>query len=169
MPNVISTPAGSADQIRDSVLKYCNLWGIEDIQDEIQIEVSKRLIRSLGRTQPLLKIIRLNTELCATLNEFLDEVICHELAHIASVHQYGASIKPHGKEWRALVCLAGFEPSVRLSVDNGSEIGKPLKKYIHHCPVCHSQRIGRKRMTRWRCKSCVASGLSGELQIEEMV
>jgi predicted SprT family Zn-dependent metalloprotease len=169
MPTVISTSARSADQIRDSILKYCRLWGIETIQDDIQIEVSKRLTRSLGRTQPLKKIIRINAELCTTLNEYLEEVICHELAHIASVHQHGTAIKPHGEEWKALVSLAGFEPSVRLQVDSESAISKPPKKYKHYCPVCHSKRVGRRRMMRWRCKVCVTSGLSGQLQIEEMM
>jgi SprT protein len=168
MPNISSPNEHTAGQIRASILKFCALWRVEEIQDDIQVEFSTRLTRSLGRTQPLRKVIRLNRELCTTLNDYLNEVICHELAHIAAVHLHGPSIKPHGEEWQSLVRLAGFEPSIRLRVNGQSTTGKAPRRYKHYCPVCHSQRIGRTRMTRWRCSACVANGLSGELQIEEM-
>jgi SprT protein len=114
-------------------------------------------------------VIRLNSELYATLNDYLDEVICHELAHIAAVHLHGPSIKPHGHEWQKLVRLAGYEPSIRLRVDGQKTVGNAPRKYKHYCPVCHSQRTSRTQMTRWRCTACVANGISGELQIEEMM
>lgn len=168
MPNV-PTPSGkSAGRVRASIRKFCGLWGVEEIQDEVQVEYSTRITRSLGRTQPLKKVIRLNGELSTTLNDLLDEVICHELAHIAAVHLHGDSIKPHGEEWKKLVRLAGFEPSIQLHVILESSTGKASRSYRHYCPVCHSQRIGRIRMTRWRCKACAESGLPGELQIEEI-
>lgn len=169
MPKVLSPSEQSAAQIRASVLRFCALWGVEEIQDDILVEFSTRLTRSLGRTQPLRKVIRLNRGLCTTLNNYLDEVICHELAHIAAVHLHGPSIKPHGEEWKALVRMAGFEPSIKLQVIVEASIGKAPKSYKHYCPVCHSQRIGRTRMTRWRCAACAANGLSGELLIEEIV
>jgi len=160
--------AGNEEEIRTSILKFCKLWDVEEIQDEIQVEFSTRLTHSLGRTQPLQKIIRLNTELRTTLNDHLEEVICHELAHVAAVYQHGASLKPHGKEWQALVMLAGYEPSVRMKVNGQASPSKVSRRYKHLCPVCHSQSIGRTRMTRWRCPECVANGLSGELEIEEL-
>jgi predicted SprT family Zn-dependent metalloprotease len=168
MPNTAPPNLHRAGQIRASILKFCGLWGVEEIQDDIQVEFSSRLTRSLGRTQPLRKVIRLNNELRTTLNGHLEEVICHELAHVATVHLYGPSIKPHGEEWQTLVRLAGFEPSIRLWVDGQWTRDRAPRRYKHYCPVCHSQRIGRIRMTRWRCSACVANGLAGELQIEEM-
>ena len=168
MPSISSPSEKTADRIRASILELCALWRVEEIQDEIRIAFSSRLTRSLGRTQPKLKVIRLHNELCTSLNSYLDEVMCHELAHVVAVHLHGTSVKPHGKEWQELVRLAGFEPTVRLHVDDHASQIKPLKKYSHYCPVCHSERVARIRMTRWRCKVCVADGLSGELQIEEI-
>jgi SprT protein len=141
---------------------------VEDLQDSIGVEFTVRFTRSLGRTQPAQKMIRLSAELNTTLNEYLEEVLCHELAHIASVHLHGTSIKPHGMEWQELVRVAGYEPSIRLHIDGHGSIVKAPKRYKHYCLVCRSQRISRKRMTRWRCEACVANGLSGELQIEEL-
>jgi SprT protein len=168
MPSVAAPSTISAAKIEALILKFCALWGVEEIQDDIQLQFSTRFTRSLGRTQPRNKVIRLNSELCTELSDFLDEVICHELAHVAAVHLHGDSIKPHGEEWSALVRLAGFEPYIRLQVNGKSSIGKARRSFRHYCLVCHSERIGRMRMTRWRCKACVASGLSGELQIEEI-
>jgi len=161
--------AGYEKELRASILKFCSLWDVEELQGDIHVEFSTRLTRSLGRTQPLKKIIRLNRKLRTTLNDHLEEVICHELAHIAAVHQHGDSIRPHGEQWQNLVRMAGYEPSIRIQVNGQTCSGKSTGRYKHQCPVCHSQHIGRTRMTRWRCTECVANGLSGELEIEELV
>jgi len=169
MPGLPSPGGQNAAQTRAPILKFCALWGVIEIQDEVQVEFSRRLTRSLGRSQPLKKVIRLNSELSTKLNDLLEEVICHELAHVAAVHLHGDSIKPHGEEWKALVRMAGFEPSIKLRVIGEASVEKARKRYKHICPVCHSHQISRTRMTRWRCRACVASGLPGELQIEEIV
>jgi predicted SprT family Zn-dependent metalloprotease len=168
MSNTAPPTALIANQIRAFIDGFCGAWGVKGIQDDIKVEFSTRLTRSLGRTQPLQKIIRLNPELCTTLKSRLEEVICHELAHVVSVHQYGSSIKPHGEEWQSLVRSAGYKPSVRMYLNGQTFPRKPLKSYKHYCPVCYSQRIGRTRVTRWRCTECVTNGLSGELKIEEI-
>jgi predicted SprT family Zn-dependent metalloprotease len=168
MSNTASPTVRIANQIKASIDRFCGAWGVEEIRNDIQVEFSTQLTRSLGRTQPLQKVIRLNTELCTTLNDHLDEVVCHELAHIAVVYQHGVSIKPHGEEWQNLVRSVGYEPTVRMYVNSQASPGKLLKSYRHYCPVCHSQRIGRTRITGWRCTECVANGLSGELKIEKI-
>jgi SprT protein len=168
MPSISSANGKTTEQIRASIVRLCALWRIEEIQDQIEVAFSSRLTRSLGRTQPTLKVIRLHNDLSTILNPYLDEVICHELAHVAAAHLFGSAIKPHGEEWQTLVRLAGFEPTIRLHVDNRSSRNEPLPKYRHHCPVCHSERMARIRITRWRCKSCVTNGLSGELEIEKI-
>jgi len=169
MSNTATPTVRIVNQIKASIDRFCVAWGVEEIQNDIQVEFSARLTRSLGRTQPLQKVIRLNTELSTTLTDHLEEVICHELAHIAAVHQHGTSIKPHGEEWQKLVRSVGYEPSVRMYVNGQASPRKLLKSYKHYCPVCHFQRIGRTRMKRWRCAECVANGLSGELKITEIV
>lgn len=147
--------------------KFCKMWGIEDIADNIQVEFSSRITRSLGRTQPVAKIVRLNPKLQACSQGLFKEVLCHELAHIAAYCKFGSSIRPHGPEWQSLVLAAGYEPLVRLPVQLGQTTKQSTNRYIHKCPVCQSVRIAKKPMKRWRCGECFANGLTGRLTIKE--
>jgi len=160
--------SGRSAEIRRVVGRLCELWGIKGIEDEIAIEFSPRLTRSLGRTKPIQKVVRLNLELLGDSSSYLEEVLCHELAHIATVHKYGESSLPHGTEWRELIRLAGFEPRVRLYVSPGKPIQANSRVFLHKCPICFAERTAKRRMSQWRCGSCASNGLSGELLIEEI-
>lgn len=144
------------------------MWEIEEVEEEISVEYSSRMTRSLGRTQPLKKIIRLNLDVLSSLCQHLEEILCHELAHIAAVHKYGESISPHGQEWQSLVRQAGFEPNIRMHVSSSKIIQVSKRQFKHKCPICFSERIAKTRMTSWRCGSCVKEGMGGELIIEEV-
>jgi SprT protein len=148
-----------------SINDYCRLWGVEHIASDVVVGYSNRMTRSLGRTQPASKLIRLNALLQTKLNYLLEEVLCHELAHVAAYHLHGRSIRPHGPEWKALVRAAGFEPRVRIRLDIDLLREQNVKRYRHHCPVCNAARTARYRMTRWRCSRCIGAGLSGDLVI----
>lgn len=165
-----SVPLNNKDVsvIESCVSHLCKLWNIKSIEHEIKVEYSSRMTRSLGRTKPTKKLVRLNTNLSSSLSEHLEEVLCHEIAHIAATHKYGDEISPHGKEWQTLVRLAGYEPSIRMNVLTNN-IHKPLaKRFAHKCPVCFSEQVAKRRVTRWRCGNCVQAGLTGELVIEEV-
>ena len=146
--------------------KFCAIWDVAEIADEIQVSFSNRITRSLGRTQPASKIVRLNPRLITSKRDVFKAVVCHELAHIAAQHLHGGSIRPHGREWQALVRAAGHEPCVQMEVELGITPVKQDKCYTHYCPVCHTRRTAKKQMKRWRCGECVANGLSGILEIE---
>lgn len=69
---------------------------------------------------------------------------------------------------------AGYEPKTRLKLPPGAtETDAPKRRkrgvspylYVHRCPVCHRYRVARRLMKRWRCASCIQSGLTGELVI----
>ena len=38
----------------------------------------------------------------------------------------------------------------------------------HFCPVCHFERIAKRRVANWRCPECRAIGLPGRLHVEQM-
>jgi hypothetical protein len=92
---------------------WCHLWGVEELAPEITVEFSSRMTRSLGRCYPDRKLIRIAQFVREDSDALVQEVLCHEAAHIAAHHLYGSSIRPHGPEWRALMQEAGFPPSVR--------------------------------------------------------
>jgi len=155
-------------EIESIVSRLCKLWSIESIEDQITIEYSPRVTHSLGRTQPLKKVVRLNPEVSTSLSKHLEEILCHELAHIATVHKYGESPLPHGQEWQSLVRQAGFEPIIRMHVSSNKLSRVSTKRFRHKCPICFTERIAKIRMTRWRCSGCVKDGMDGELVIEEV-
>jgi predicted metal-dependent hydrolase len=99
--------------IRRALRDWCHLWGVEEIAPEISVEISSRMTRSLGRCYPDRKLIRIAQFVREESDALVQEVLCHEAAHIAAHHLYGSSIRPHGPEWKALMQKAGFPPSVK--------------------------------------------------------
>ena len=95
------------------------LWGAPDIAQTLRVEYSTRMTRSLGRAYPERSLIRIAAPLVHGPADFLDEVLCHEAAHIAVFRLHGRSVRPHGTQWQGLMRVAGFEPSTRLRVPEG--------------------------------------------------
>jgi predicted SprT family Zn-dependent metalloprotease len=47
----------------------------------------------------------------------LEEVLCHELAHVAVYRLHGRSVRPHGPEWKRLVRQVGFGAATHVQGD----------------------------------------------------
>jgi len=148
--------------------EYFSLWGCPDLARSVVIQFSDRLKSSLGRARVDVRNVRLNSLLASANEQLLDEVLCHELAHIAIYERFGTSVKPHGPEWVALVRQAGFEPRLRHSIA-GEKPQTATRRFEHLCPVCQTVRYAKRSMTRWRCESCVYAGLEGKLLIRSAV
>jgi SprT protein len=155
------------DRVKSRVEECFKLWGMPELSDSVSIEFSQRLTRSLGRTQVANHHIRLNMLLEKKWWDLLDEVLCHELAHIAVYEHFGPAAKPHGKEWAELVEKAGYEPRIRIGLE-GTEVTKQARKFEHICPVCQTVRYAAREMTRWRCSACTDAGLDGVLLIRSI-
>lgn len=103
--------------------------------------------------------------------EHLEQVLCHELAHIVAHVLIGRSEGPHGPTWRRLVSEAGYAPMVRLPETDGIQTSphnqrhSPVRRFLHRCLVCDFSRFARRPMKEWRCADCVAAGLDGRLFI----
>jgi SprT protein len=152
------------------VARLANIWNIPGLQERVSIQFSRRMRRSLGRCIPRRRSVRLNPWVLQRNPELMEEVLCHELAHIAAFELHGAKVRPHGREWRALMRAAGFGPRIRarLSRDvqaepNGQWPAEPL--YEHRCPVCQITRLARRRVPQWRCAACASAGLEAKLVI----
>jgi len=79
------------------------------------------MTRSLGRCYPDRRLIRIARFVLEESEDLFQEVLCHEAAHVAAYHLHGQTIRPHGREWKALIQMAGYPPSVRYK-------GVPLSK-----------------------------------------
>lgn len=163
-------------ETHESVERWLDAWNIPELAARARVEWSPRLTRSLGRCYPERRLIRIATHVGEADKEtgLLDEVLCHELAHLAAFELHGPHVRPHGAEWKALMRAAGYEPKTRLKTPPGipppSVTRRPKRRapsylYVHRCPVCHRYRVARRLMKGWRCASCIQSGLTGELVI----
>ena len=158
---------GVSDRIRAKSAEYFLLWGRPELASSVIIQFSARLRSSLGRTRVDVRRVRLNPLLANANEQLLDEVLCHEIAHIVVYERFGTSVKPHGPEWAALVRQAGFEPRLRVNV-GGEKPSTAGQRFEHLCPVCQTTRYAKRSMTRWRCGSCVDAGLEGKLLIRSV-
>jgi len=147
--------------------EYFSLWGCSDLASSVVIQFSDRLKSSLGRTRVDTRNVRLNPLLASANERLLDEVLCHELAHIVVYERFGMSVKPHGPEWAALVRQTGFEPRLRHSITS-EKPPTAIRRFEHLCLVCQTVRYAKRSMTQWRCESCIDAGLEGMLLIRSI-
>lgn len=150
------------------VRKWGGLWGVPDLAEGMTIEFSARMRRTLGRCRPERSQIRLADSLRAGSPALLNEVLCHEAAHVAAHRLMRGGAEPHGKAWRQLVAQAGFVPRIRAAGSTRSARARPELTHVvyhHRCPVCQNVRLARRPVSSWRCADCVAAGLPGELVV----
>jgi predicted SprT family Zn-dependent metalloprotease len=88
------------------------------------------------------------------------------------VELHGRKVRPHGKEWAALVEmaeLAGFRTATpRQSSPKKLTKRSSSSRFEHVCLVCHFKRVAKRRVPSWRCPDCRAAGLPGDLAIEKL-
>lgn len=152
------------------IAQWALLWKAPGLETRVSVSFSRRLRRSLGRCVPARGVVRLNMRLLRSRPELLDEVLCHEVAHVAAYELHGRRTRPHGREWAALMRAAGFEPRVRTLWRHdvvAAAARRPRRglRYEHRCPVCQTGRLARRPVRQWRCAACVRAGLDGRLVI----
>ncbi len=160
--------SATAPRMKRHLRKWADLWGVPKLHREISFRFDNRLKRSLGRCSPTTKEISLHPDLRDDLSSLLEEVLCHEFAHVAVEELHGSDAQPHGEEWQELVRSAGYRPRTRVysQVDSGqSARASDHVLYDHSCPVCHFSRVAKRPVPNWRCPECRAAGLEGQLKI----
>ena len=156
--------------LRRTLERLSSVWSTPGLPASISIVFSSRLRKALGRAD----VCQRRVTLAAHLNgagALLEEVLCHELAHIVAFDLVGKAERVHGPTWQRLVRMAGFAPSRRLqcSPRQGSDLSqKRSRKYLHRCQVCGFARVAARRMPAWRCADCVGAGLDGRLDLTEL-
>ena len=158
---------------REVLAKVSATWGVDDLNVTATFHINRRFSRSLARVRLKTHRIDLAEAVTQAAPEVLAEILCHEAAHIVAYARHGETIRPHGKEWAALVRAAGYEP--RATADTkalGITLPKrkrrrPSKRYryLHHCPHCNTTRTGGRVVREWRCATCVKAGRTGLLTV----
>ena len=143
-----------------SSARWTRIWGVPELERRSSIEWSRRMTRSLGVCYPRRGTVRLAAYLQKAERPFVEEVLCHEMAHLAARELYGDRIRPHGREWKRLMEAAGYVPRTRLAVPAGL---RPMPKrkrrrsfmlYFHRCQVCQLIRVTRGPIVRGGCRAC---------------
>lgn len=104
-------------------------------------------------------LIRLNPVLLERHpTEMIEDTIPHELAHLVAHRMFGPRIKPHGREWRAVMAAFGKAPEVahRMQV----EPSRQLRRFLYHCncpsgvELTSIRHKRARRGTGYRCRKC---------------
>ena len=155
--------------VTETVEQWARLWELPALASAVSVAFSRRLRTTLGRSTPATRRVVMNAALLDGADARLLEVLCHELAHVATYLRYGAAARPHGPEWAALVRQAGYPPATHAAVSTvrrAASAPRPQHySVVHTCPVCQTRRFARRPVRRWRCAECVAAGLPGELTV----
>lgn len=169
MPSEIES---EPQQFRMPLGRWARLWDVPQLAEDVTVAISSRFRSSLGSYRATRAEIKLAAWLIDGPRSILQEVLCHEAAHAAVHFRHGEGVKPHGQEWRDFMARAGVTARVRIPI---SELPTEQQQRLvsssvweHRCPICQAARLGRTRVTRWRCRRCREAGHSGELVIERV-
>lgn len=160
--------------VSDAVERLSQVWAAPELNASVRVRLSAHLRTSLGRATPATGRVSLHRALRDAPPEILEEVLCHEIAHIVAYRRARAARarrpRPHGVEWAALVRAAGYEPILRAPRNwiaqplQQTSAPSPARTVLHICPVCQTQRFARRTVPAWRCAACVAIGLDGRME-----
>lgn len=147
-------------------------WGLPRLGAEVSIRTSSRMRVSLGRCAPLSGSIRIASFLLDGPAALLEEVLAHELAHVAVVQLHGAGRRPHGEEWRALMRRVGHDPRPTIPREEFERL-LPIRAgrrvaWEHRCPRCGARRLAGRPVRGWRCARCRVAGFGGRLEVERL-
>ena len=146
--------------------RWAKVWGTATLAEHARIEWSSRFTRTLGRAYPTRMLIRLNAALREPLRAaLLEEVLCHEAAHLAVHILHGRDASMHGPEWQRLIQMAGYTPCTGMHVPELVASGDSPIRYEHVCPACQAKRFAKRRQPSWRCFACRRLGRDGKLTI----
>lgn len=78
-------------------------------------------------------------------DEFMNDTIPHEVAHLFKNHMYGTDRKgrmqsPHGYYWQQIMRRLGVDPSRCHSMDV-SKVAMPKTKHIYKCSCCQEELV----------------------------
>jgi predicted SprT family Zn-dependent metalloprotease len=100
-----------AEPVTQLTARLGEVWGVG--LAGLTVVRNPRLKTTFARYLPARKRLEVSTVTARARHP--ERVLVHELAHAAAVELYGRRVRPHGKEWAALVAAAeraGFSTAV---------------------------------------------------------
>ena len=107
-------------------------------------------------------VVRYNMQLFSENHEtFIARTVPHEVAHIVARSVFGAGIRPHGAEWRAVMAFFGSEATRCHEFDISRSISRRLHRFSYRCN-CLEHQLTSIRHNRvlagqtYQCRTCRA-------------
>lgn len=164
-----------AEAVLEATDRLSRAWRAPELRATVTVKISPRLRTSLGRAALATGRVSIHPVLATAPPEVLQEVLCHEIAHVLAYQRAVAVARKrpaaHGAEWAGLVRAAGYEPFVRAPRAWVAQLPplaspvSPRRSVLHVCPVCQARRGARRAVPAWRCSACVAIGLDGRMEV----
>ncbi|MBX3354504.1 MAG: SprT-like domain-containing protein [Phycisphaeraceae bacterium] len=147
-PRVRHWPAALPRLLEPRLMAWIDRWESHSLVEVMRIETSARMRSSLGRAYLERRLIRLNHLLLEPgREELLEEVFCHEVAHLVVFERHGHAAAPHGREWRSLLREVGARVRVTIPRDE--------------CRFLPLEQPRRRRRRRVRRPQVMHQGLVG--------
>lgn len=113
------------------------------------IQVSRRMLRTLGTFTPSKNLIRLSSRLLALgTPEEQQHVAMHEVAH-AIVHHRAPKARAHGKEFKAACNDLGLNAGRFVIIDHSA--WRDRLRYVVECPACSEKILRKTRARKVKC------------------
>ena len=108
-------------------------------------------------------VLRFNKQLLMRYGDrFVEEVVPHEVAHLIAYSHYGSKIKPHGKEWKFVMCQVLGMAAARVTHDFDVAPARRLQYFDYRCQCLHKRhrlsviRHGKVKrgVASYLCRAC---------------
>jgi predicted SprT family Zn-dependent metalloprotease len=169
MADASNAEATLSERAAPHLERWGALWGVPGLARTLRVVASGRMRTSLGLYRPGRGEIRVARFLLAGPEALLLEVLCHEAAHAVVYARHGRSVRPHGREWRALMEAAGHPGRARLPEARLAELPAAARRqrflFAHRCPACGRERLAGRPVRGWRCVPCARTGGTGRLVV----
>ncbi len=143
------------DCLQDSLERLNRELGREDPLPLLRFDLRGR---SAGQARLANWCIRLNLDLLRQHGDvFIADTVPHELAHLVAYAMFGSRIRPHGKEWRALMQL--LERPATVCHSYAVQPARRVSRYAYRC-ACRSHQLSSIRHRRilagqaYACRRC---------------
>lgn len=157
--------AGQQQQVLNETLRFLDVASDHFLQDFDTIPVLfdlKGKAAGMYRVKMGQRVIRYNPFIFAKyFDDNLQQTIPHEVAHYITDVLFGMrNIRPHGKEWKAVMHVFGVEPNRTASYDLSGVPQRRFDSFIYHCG-CQDYALTSRRHNKilrgqghYLCRDC---------------
>ncbi|MCA8974211.1 MAG: SprT-like domain-containing protein [Planctomycetes bacterium] len=140
-------------ELESRVAELFAMWRVGE--RAIEVRWNERLSTSAGRAFVRRGRIELNPGLLAAHSDQIPVVLTHEAAHVAAWRLFGPAAESHGRQWRALMRLAGLPPAVTHDLPVERKPGHRRRRYLYLrvCDGCGERAI-LAAVRYGRCHGC---------------